>query len=253
MVRKFSKKLIFLSLLALLLLNTFHTSVLVKAYDKNLPWAQQASQCSAVSGNIDQELDYVYLGSGSYVPPYISNTYPQASASYLEAWKSNMVGMVLTGFKSFVLSPSEGYTTGQLAGKALYFEIILLKIWNDDGSNLARTTSVVNVKYSLYINCQPLTAGTDTATTSSSSAAAIPKPNDNTVLIAGSLGVIGIGAVASFFVYNSRKPNLNTQEILEKTKTRETKNIQSLKESLGSTTEQKSTATKKSSSVRRRR
>ena len=86
------------------------------AWDTTQPWTTQADGCNAVTGNINTELDYVYVGIGSTVPQSILNLYPSASSSFLEDWKTNLTGMTVNEFKSFI--ELNAYSTGTLAGNS---------------------------------------------------------------------------------------------------------------------------------------
>lgn len=181
MKNKNGKKFVLTAIITISIVLLFPTPH-VSAWDSTQPWTSQTTGCVAVSGNINQELDYVYLGTGSSVPSNISSTYPQASASYLEAWKTDMLNMFIFEFRSFVLSPSEGYTSGQLAGKSLFFEATILKIWNNDGTNQTSRNSVVNVNYSLYTDCAPQSS---TASQTSSSSTGSSSATTVTITITG--------------------------------------------------------------------
>ena len=142
----------------------------VTAWDSTKIWTSQADSCNAVLGNQEQELDNVYLGQGSTVPSAILQQYPQASAGYLEAWKTAMVNMTIKEFKSFVIPAAQGYTTpgSQLYDKDLFFEVTITAILNDNGTHITDRNSVVNVIYSLYTDCRTKTTTSTTTLTSSS-------------------------------------------------------------------------------------
>ena len=142
----------------------------VLAWDSSQSWQSQATGCNAVSGNIDATINNVYLGIGSTVPQSILDQYPQASSSFLEAWKTNMVGMNASQFKSFIIPADQGYTTpgAQLFGKDLFFEVTILKILNDNGTHITSRDSVVNVEYSLFTDCQVSTSSSTIITTNTS-------------------------------------------------------------------------------------
>ncbi len=76
-------------------------------------------------------LDYVYVSQGTTVPSDVQQKYPDASASYLEDFKTNLVGMKEGETKRFVIPAERGYTNpqaGDLYNKDLYFQVTLLKI-----------------------------------------------------------------------------------------------------------------------------
>ncbi|UCE14806.1 MAG: hypothetical protein JSV04_06390, partial [Candidatus Heimdallarchaeota archaeon] len=52
-----------------------------------------AAHQEPVSGNIDQTINYIYLGTGMNVPPELLELYPEAKAGYLEGFKAGIVGM----------------------------------------------------------------------------------------------------------------------------------------------------------------
>lgn len=242
------QKISFLLITSLFILNTFSIAPTTAASEWNstLSWDAQAAGCQPVSGNINGVLNYVYLGTGNNsVPTALKAQYPQASSSYLEYWKTEMVGLTLNKLKSFVIPSGKGYTSGQLAYQALYFETTILQILNDvNNSGITTRSSLVNVQYSLYTGCQKPSGGI---------LGGIIPYNNSTPLLLGILVGIGILAVVGYVVYSGRNPNLNTEKIIKKTQKREEENIKSLKNTLDIKKEADISNHKKQSSVRRRR
>ena len=224
----------------------------VTAWDSTKTWVSQATGCIPQPGNVNVDFPgSVYLGIGQTVPTSISSQYSGVTTQVLEAWKTNMVGMTLDQFKSFMIPASQAYTnpSATLYGKDLYFEVTITGILNDDGSHVTTRNSVINVKYSLFTDCQEPSTGTLTSTSSK----VVPPDNSNLYFFGGLAGIIVIG-VASYLVFTGRKTNINTDQLLTKTKQKESQNIQSLKESLETTSKPSSSSVnKKQSSMRRRR
>ncbi len=76
-------------------------------------------------------LNYVYVSQGTTVPNDVQQKYPDAKATYLEDFKTNLVGMKEGETKRFVIPADRGYNDpryGDLYGKDLYFQVKLLKI-----------------------------------------------------------------------------------------------------------------------------
>lgn len=253
-----TKKNLFALIISISVINIFSIS-LVTAQNPSVSWTSQSTGCQPVSGNINGQIDYVYLGSGGTVPESIKNLYPSANAGYLEAWKTNMVGMSLNQFKSFILTPDQGYPSGDLAGKNLFFETTILAILNNDGTGITSRTSVVNVRYSLYTDCQVITttsgqtSNSQSSSTSTDTGIVPPSPPDYTIPIIGGIISVSILGTVGYIIISSRNPNLNTEKIIQQNKIRESKNIQSLKESLKSDIKATENYKKKPSSARRRR
>lgn len=90
-----------------------------------------AEHTEPVQGNIDNQIDHIYLSLSGSVPPNLLEYYPDASNSYLSAWIRNIVGMSVGETNNFVVPAEEGYPEGHssgLGGKPLYFSIYLLQI-----------------------------------------------------------------------------------------------------------------------------
>ena len=233
-MNKIIRKRILITSLVLIFTISFISVHQVIGWDSTQTWTSQATGCTPVGGNVDQPLTDIYLGVGPQVPTSIIQLgATDKAASYLEGFKTNIVGMSVNQFKSFVLPNGYGANAPDpaLDYKDLFFEVTLTEIINDPGTNVTTRDSLVNVIYSLYIDCQaPVTGSAGTTITTSSKVA--PPDNTNLYFFGGLAGIIVIG-VASYLVINGRKTNLNTDKILTKTKQKETQSIQSLKESLG--------------------
>jgi FKBP-type peptidyl-prolyl cis-trans isomerase 2 len=84
------------------------------------------TQANFVESN---ELIHIYLGTN--VPAEVKNLIPDASGSYLAGFKAGIVGLRIGQEKDIKIDAEDGYSSGQLAGKDLYFEIILVDIVYD--------------------------------------------------------------------------------------------------------------------------
>ncbi len=77
-------------------------------------------------------IKYIYVSQGKTVPPDVQKKYPDAKATYLEDFKTNLVGMKVGETKRFMIPAERGYTDpqsgGDLYNKDLYFQVKLLKI-----------------------------------------------------------------------------------------------------------------------------
>lgn len=256
MENKIIKHKAFIGVTLFLFLNLSVLTLSVHATDPSASWTSQATGCYAYPGNINNQLLYVYLGTS--VPSSISSQYPNATANLLPAFKTALVGMKQYQLKSFVIPDGYGSNappapTGapSLANKDLYFDVTLDQILvGADSSGATTSSSLVNIHYTLYIDC--VVSGASSTQANSVS----PAPDNTNIIVFGL--ILGLGAIAGigYVVYTVRKPKLSTEKILEKTKQKETKNIQSLKESLGTSpteTIQKKTTSKRPPSVRRRK
>ena len=246
--------------LALILTVSFISVKQTVAYDQTQTWTSQATGCNPVQGNIDQHAGNIYLGSGTTVPQAVLNYDSLANASILEDWKSNMIGMYLNQFKSFIIPAAQGYTSGNLTGKDLFFEVRILAIVL--GNSPTTSNSIVDIQYSIYTNCKvastiPSQTGTSSSSSMTNGTAGTnnngPLSSFNIFVIAGLVGVVIILAVG-YFIYNGHRRNLETEKILNETRKKETKLIKALKDSLDPQNAPKSSApTKKVPPSRRRR
>lgn len=76
-------------------------------------------------------INYVYVSQGTTVPDSIKQRYPDAAATYLEDFKTNLVGMKEGETKRFMIPAERGYNDpryGELYNKDLFFQVTLLKI-----------------------------------------------------------------------------------------------------------------------------
>ena len=253
------KKLLIIILITTFIVTTFSVQQTL-AYDPTIGWTSQATGCTPQSGNINAPLNDVYLGVGSTVPQSILSQDPNANAGYLEAWKADMIGLVVNQFKSFIIPAAQAYPSGNLAGKDLFFEITIKSIVV--GGSVTTSNSVVDVIYSLYTDCQvastipsttsensvPSTTTTDTSTTHPA------PPNYTGIIVGGGLVGVVIFSVVGYIIYSGRKTNLNTDKIIDKTRTKQSQTIQSLKASLDTQPISKSNSpVKKAPPSRRRR
>ena len=237
------------------MVSSFLTIKSTLAYDPTRGWIQQANNCSPVPGKVNENLYNIYLGVGQTVPQSILNQFPNATASILEDWKANMYGLILDQFRSFIIPGSLGYKTGYYAGQDLYFEVWLTEILN--GGTVTTSNSVVNLIYSIYINCQvdssyPSSTLTHSAPSATSDSSGPPPPNFTSIII-GVFAALVIFAVVGYIVYNGRKNNLSTDKIINKTRDKENQTIQSLKDSLDTQPIQKQKAPPKKAPPNRRR
>ena len=265
MKTNYVKYIIFLILAVLTILSSISVNPVSSTVYPNEPWTTQATGCQPVANNINGVINDVYLGVGTTVPQSILNLYPSALATYLEDWKTNMVGMSINQFKAFIIPAADGYPSGNLAGKNLYFETTILQILNIDCNNVATRNSVVNVRYSLYTDCS-VSGGTEIATStgssitiSSCSTSGANLANNTNELIPILMGIVFISIIAGgigYVINKGRKPNLNTEKILEKTREKETVGIKNLKDSLATNTQSSNintTTSKRPTSTRRRK
>ncbi len=260
---KFLHKKLLITIIALIFTVSIFSIQQTLAYDPSKSWPSQATGCNPIQGNIDQMLNDVYLGAGNTPPQYILNQDPNANSQYLPAWKADMTGMVVGQFKSFIIPASQAYppsSTDPIGGKDLFFEVTIVNILV--GGSPTTSNSVIDLTYSLYTDCQvqnsyPIQTGSVSSTTSTTSDTSTTKaasPNYTGIILGGGLvGAIILSSVG-FIIYNGRKPNLNTDKIISKTRTKETQSIRSLKDSLSSDTVVKAnTQSKKAPPSRRRR
>ena len=245
-----------------LFINLFFTPSVVIAYDSTIPWTSQGTGCSPVSNNVNAPLQ-VYLGIDNTVPSSIASQYPNAQAGLLSDFKTNIVGMKTNQFKSFIIPDGYGSNAPDpsLDNKDLFFEITVNQILiNADSSGAATRSSVVNIHYSLYIDCSILSSSDIRSSTTSSSSVVssktTPPPDNTNFLILGGIFSVGALSVVGYILYSVRKPNLNTEKILEKTREKETVGIKNLKDSLGTNAQDSNidtTTSKRPTSMRRRK
>jgi hypothetical protein len=241
----------FTILSVILLLNLFSVIPASSAWDSRLTWNEQAVNC--LDDTVNKESDYVFLGKSTTVPDYILVDYPNATARLLEAMKNNMIGMTVNQFKSFVIQKEFGYISGALSGKDLFFEVLLLKI-HTPPTITTTNTSLISIRFSLYVQCQDpasIQSNSGQQTTTGSETGNGINIENNPILLVGAILGVGILGAIGYIALTSRKPNLNTEKIVERTKEVQTKQIQSLKKAIDdkATNQVKS----KKSSTRRRK
>ncbi|MHA1207249.1 MAG: hypothetical protein ACTSSO_06740 [Candidatus Hodarchaeales archaeon] len=79
-----------------------------------------------VAGNIDRDLPYIYLSTGSTVPQNVLDIYPNAMATLILAFKEALIGLTENQQKDFKIDSADAYNDGDL-----YYRIILTKFWYD--------------------------------------------------------------------------------------------------------------------------
>ncbi len=144
-----------------------------------------AAHSTPVSGNVNAELNYIYITSGSSVPADVLKLYPQASAAYLTKFKEGIVGAELNVPKSFKINKENGYTNPDdtLYDKDLYFIVTLTQILYDASEH---------------------STSNNTATESSTTRNRTPLPfEDFNALLAISAGVVLIGGGIIFWNYRT--------------------------------------------------
>lgn len=257
MIKSLREKFLF-AVVALIFIVSLFSIQQSLAYDPTVGWTAQATGCSPVTGNVNAPLNNVYLGPTSTVPQSISTQDSSAQAGFLPAWKADMIGMSLGQFKSFIIPASEGYppsTSNPVGGKDLFFEVTIVKIII--GPNPTTANSVVNVVYSLYTDCHvsdsnPV-SGSFTGTISSDTSTKAGPPNYTGIIVGGGLVGLVILSAVGFILTKGRKPNLNTDKIINKTNAKQTQSIKSLKDSLSADTVSKTNQSSKKAPPSRRR
>jgi hypothetical protein len=184
-------------------------------------WNVEETGCTPVENNEGVTLPNVYLGVGGTVPPEISNEYSGASASYLEDWKTGMVGLGLNQLETIKIDKSRAYTNPEapLYNKDLYFDVTIVNIHN--GGSITTRNSVVDVLYTLYTGCG----------TKSSSPFVGGTPENWLLIGAGVISVVGLlGILGKLYLQSQNQ--IVSEETIQKTSERQDAKIQSLKEAL---------------------
>ena len=170
------------------------------------------TNCTPVSGNTNQPLTNVDVST--------------TDTSYIPAFLQELVGMYINQPKSFVIPASEGYSTGQLAGQNLYFDVTITNIDSPSGATVVNNGDVVNLVYSLWIDCPA--QGSGTTAQSNTGANTVPVPNNFPLYIGGGVILLGILATIGFTVI--RKSNTFSSETIQKTQiVKEQKNLNQIK------------------------
>lgn len=245
--QKWTKLLFYLALTGFLGVNSLNINALPHQ------WALNSTGCNSVDGNIDMTLNNVYLGAGSVVPPEVLIVFPQASARWLEDWKTQMVGLKENEQKSIKIDKANAYTdpTNELFGKDLFFDIEIVDI--PTGETITTRISVVSVLYTLYIDCVDIISSIPVSTSSE------PAGPDNTIVIGG-IVIGGLIAISGLGLYIARSDKKHSSDEQLKTVTkRQEAQMQNLKKTLDQYKGSKSgkispdSAKKPSSRHRRRR
>jgi hypothetical protein len=113
---------------------------------------------------------------------------------------------------------------------------------------------LISIRFSLYVQCQDpasIQSNSGQQTTTGSETGNGINIENNPILLVGAILGVGILGAIGYIALTSRKPNLNTEKIVERTKEVQTKQIQSLKKAIDdkATNQVKS----KKSSTRRRK
>ena len=98
-------------------------------------------------GNIDRDLPYIYLSTGSTVPQNVLDIYPDAMATLILAFKEALIGLTENQQKDFKIDSADAYNDGDL-----YYRIILTKFWYDASgfiSTTERTTTQPNANQTI--------------------------------------------------------------------------------------------------------
>lgn len=226
-----------LLLAVILLISSFFLLASSPASAAPTQWTDQATGCTPVTGNVDATLTYVYLGVGSTVPSQIQTNYPSASANYIEAWKTGMVGMRQGELREIFVADEDtppSYDPGDL-----FFDVTIVKIHNPDATGLTTRNSVVDVLYSLYRNCVPTqTSSSSAAQTTTSGTGSTTQADDGSddLLLFGGVGLVGLvlfGGVGLVVLRNSGGSSPQSEEAMRRTQQRSEERIQSLKDALG--------------------
>lgn len=168
-----------------------------------------------VEGNIDNQINYIYLSLDGSVPPDVLQIYPDASNSYLSAWIRNIVGTAIGETKNFTIPAGEGYPEGHssgLGGIPLCFSItlleILIEVLTTETSSIIITTTT-ETSSSVISNTSNQTSIEDsisdihTETTNIQDTSSEETKNELTNLI--SPGFLCINLVAFILVYQRKK------------------------------------------------
>lgn len=96
--------------------------------DVNYSLWEDAAHSIPVSGNIDQDLTYIYLSASSTVPENILDMFPQANANYIQKFKEALIGLAVNEQKDFVILKKDHPYEDR---GDLFYQVKLLKIHYD--------------------------------------------------------------------------------------------------------------------------
>ncbi|MHA2053743.1 MAG: hypothetical protein ACW99F_09105 [Candidatus Hodarchaeales archaeon] len=97
--------------------------------DVNYSLWRDAAHTIEEPGNIDVDLNYIYLSRGSTVPQGLQTAFPEASAAYITKFKEAIIGMAVGDQKDFKIDSADAYNDGDL-----YYRLFLLRIHYDASS-----------------------------------------------------------------------------------------------------------------------
>jgi len=213
-------------LLIIFAMNLFSMQMVTGAWNSSISWTDQADGCVIAPQNDKVTLSNVYLGVGnsSNIPQSIKDAYPLASSDYLEPFKTNIVGSTVNQMKTFEIPATEGYNAGPYEGKSLYFEVTVFEILNYNDSAIVTRNNIVDLTYTLYTGCQ--------APIKPSGISGLLNNSATVGFIFLTIFVMVIMSFVGYISFSGRNKNLDTEKILKKESERESKNIQSLKQTL---------------------
>lgn len=175
--------------------------------------AQGWTNCTPVSGNTNQPLTNVDVST--------------SNSTFLPAFIQELIGMNVGQTKSFVIPPNQGYSTGTLAGQNLFFDVTITKIDSpSSGGSVVQNGYIVDLVYSLWINCP--SQGTYTATQSNTGTNSASLLDNTPLYIGGGIILVGILAIIGYTVV--RRSNISSSEKIQKNQTlKEQKNLKQIK------------------------
>jgi hypothetical protein len=104
--------------------------------DVNYSLWRDAEHTVEVAGNIDRDLPYIYLSTGSEVPQDVLDIYPDAMATLILAFKQALIGLAEDQQKDFKIDSADAYGDGDL-----YYRVILTNFRYDSSSFTSTTVS----------------------------------------------------------------------------------------------------------------
>jgi hypothetical protein len=112
--------------------------VVIINYSLYLDAARQPQD--GLPGNVDVDIENLYLTAGSSPPPRIVEAYPGAELTFLDQFTAAFVGMEVNEEKSFVINSTEHPYGNELEGKDLFYDVVLLAIVYDVSEETTTTT-----------------------------------------------------------------------------------------------------------------
>ena len=83
---------------------------------------------SGIETNDEVLMSYVLTVDGTIKDSSASFDTVVSSTKLIQGFYEGLLGMKVWGSKSFMVPPDKGYSTGELAGKNLYFEVTIIEI-----------------------------------------------------------------------------------------------------------------------------